>query len=171
MKKIVVISDTHWQAGRQLPRVLELAAAERPDLLLHAGDWTELALLAELQRIAPVMAVAGNCDNESVSAALGYAQTVQAEGVRIGLTHGHTFAGLSAPRSARRLFVDDEGAPLVQAVVFGHSHVPYNQVDDGVLMFNPGSAVRPLGEVKRPSYGVLLVDGDAITGKIVYFDR
>lgn len=171
MLKIVVVSDTHWQAGRQLPKVLELAAGEQPGLILHAGDWTDLALLAELKKIAPVQAVAGNCDNESVSGALGYSRIVQAEGVRLGLTHGHLYAGLAAPRSARRTFVDDAGQPLVQAVVFGHSHVPYNQVEDGVLLFNPGSAVRPLGEVKRPSYGVLQVDGDRVSGKIVYFDK
>jgi hypothetical protein len=162
--KIAVISDTHWQPGKPLPRALQLLQEQQPELILHAGDWTDLALLAELEKIAPVQAVAGNCDGGEVVNALGYSRIVEVAGLRLGLTHGHLFSSLPTPRSALRTFADDN----VQAVIFGHSHVPYNSTENGVLLFNPGSAVRPLGEVKRPSFGILTLENGLISGEIFY---
>lgn len=162
--KIAVISDTHWRRGLPLPQVLAQLAAAQPDLILHAGDWTDLHLLPELQKIAPVEAVAGNCDQYETASELGYARVVQAGGLKIGLTHGHMFAHLPTPRSALRTFAEEN----VQAVVFGHSHVPLCERQGEVLLFNPGSASRPLGEIKKPSYGLLTVDDGQIEGEIVY---
>jgi hypothetical protein len=162
--KIAVISDTHWQPGKPLPKALQLLQEQQPELILHAGDWTDLALLAELEKIAPVQAVAGNCDGGEVVNALGYSRIVEVAGLRLGLTHGHLFSSLPTPRSALRTFADDN----VQAVIFGHSHVPYNSTENGVLLFNPGSAVRPLGKVKRPSFGILTLENGQINGEIFY---
>ncbi len=165
--KIAVISDTHWQPGRPLPSAIEHIRRTRPDCILHAGDWTDLALLEELTAIAPTQAVAGNCDDESIAGTLGYSRVITLGGVNIGLTHGHLFPAKATPLSARHTFSGDD----VQAVVFGHSHVPYNETTDGVLLFNPGSAVRPLGQVKRPSFGLLTVEDGAIRGEIIYIDK
>ena len=167
--KIVVLSDTHWLAGPELAKVLALVAAQKPDLILHAGDWTDLGLLPELQKIASVEAVAGNCDRMETAAELGLAKVVNAEGLRIGLTHGHLFYYLPTPKSALRTFADE--AEPVQAVVFGHSHIPLCQREGEVLLFNPGSAVRPLGEIKKPSYGLLTIEEGNIKGEIIYFDK
>lgn len=165
--KIAVLSDTHWQSGLPLPRVLELLAAQKPDLLLHAGDWTDLTLLPELRKIAPVEAVAGNCDRAETAARLGRQRIVQAGGLNIGLTHGHLFPHLPTPQSALRTFAEAQ----VQAVVFGHSHAPLCEWQEGVLLFNPGSAARPLGEIKKPSYGLLTIDEGQIQGEIIYFNK
>lgn len=169
--KIAVLSDTHWLSGPALAHVLSLVSANKPDLILHAGDWTDLALLPELQKIAPVEAVAGNCDRAETVAELGLARVVEADGLRIGLTHGHMFAHLPTPQSALRTFADE--AEPVQAIVFGHSHIPLcerkRQREGDVLLFNPGSAVRPLGEIKKPSYGLLTINEGEIQGEIVYF--
>lgn len=165
--KIAVISDTHWQAGKPLPSAIAHIRSTNPDHILHAGDWTNLALLDELQTIAPTQAVAGNCDDESIAAALGYSRVITLGGINIGLTHGHLFPAKATPMSARHTFSGDD----VQAVVFGHSHIPYNELTGGVLLFNPGSAVRPLGEVKRPSYGLLTIKDGSIRGEIIYIDK
>lgn len=165
--RIAVLSDTHWLAGSELNKVLALVAEQKPELILHAGDWTDLSLLPELQKIAPVEAVAGNCDQAETTAKLGEARIVQAGGVSIGLTHGHLFLYMPTPQSALRTFADDN----VQAVVFGHSHIPLCEQHDGVLLFNPGSAVRPLGEIKKPSFGMLTVEEGKIQGEIIYFNK
>ena len=165
--KIAVISDTHWQAGKPLPSAITHIRSTNPDHILHAGDWTDLALLDELQTIAPTHAVAGNCDDGSIAAALGYSRVITLGGINIGLTHGHLFPAKATPVSARHTFGGDD----VQAIVFGHSHIPYNELTDGVLLFNPGSAVRPLGEVKRPSYGLLTIENGTIHGEIIYIDK
>ena len=167
--KIAVISDTHWLAGPELAKVLALLAEQKPELILHAGDWTDLALLPELQKIAPVEGVAGNCDRHETAAELGLARVVQAGGLRIGLTHGHLYPHLPTPQAALRTFAEE--AEPVQAVVFGHSHDPLCRVENDVLLFNPGSAVRPLGEIKKPSFGLLTIDEGEIRGEIIYFDN
>lgn len=164
--KIAVVSDTHWQPERPLPRVLQLLEAEKPDMILHAGDWTNLQLWGYLSRIAQTFGVAGNCDGAAIVAEMGLLRLLDVEDVKIGLMHGQLF-GATAEQAARRAFTQSP----VRAVVFGHSHIPCNREEDGVLYFNPGSAVRPMGEVKRPSYGILTVNGADIKGEIVYFDK
>ena len=168
--KIAVISDTHWQPSQPLPKVLQLVAEQQPDLLLHAGDWTNLTLLEELRKIAPVRGVAGNCDPEAEGHLLGYSKVVEAGPLRIGLTHAHLYGHLPLPAAAARVFAEED-RPL-QAVVFGHSHVPYCEMQEGLLLFNPGSAHRPLGEIKKPSFGLLHVsEAGQIKGEIVYFEK
>lgn len=168
--KIAVLSDTHWLPGDKLPRVLELIEGESPDLILHAGDWTSLQLWGYLSRIAKCEGVAGNCDDAALVAELGLIRRVAAEDTFIGITHGHLF-GKNAEQGARLAVKAAFNDKPVAALVFGHSHKPVNEVVDGVLMFNPGSAHRPLGEIKRPSYGILTVNGGNITGEIKYFDK
>lgn len=168
--KIAVISDTHWQPDKPLPRVLELLAAEQPDLILHAGDWTNMQLWGYLSRIARTEGVAGNCDDAPIVAELGLFRRIAAEGVNIGLTHGHSF-GSTAEQGARLAVKLAFADKPVQALVFGHSHIPCNREEDGVLLFNPGSAWRPMGEVKRPSYGILTVNDTKVSGEIIYFDK
>jgi len=63
---IGVISDTHVSArARALPAAV-LDRLSGSDIILHAGDLVELSVLATLQAIAPVLAVAGNCDGAEV---------------------------------------------------------------------------------------------------------
>src|SRR5512132_1554661 len=87
-----LISDTH---GLVRPEVhTALAGVE---LILHAGDVGDDAILDELETIAPVRAVYGNTDapgrprlRESLALVLG--------GVRIHVSHGHE---LGSPTPAR----------------------------------------------------------------------
>ena len=62
------------------------------------------------------------------------------------------------------LFVGVEG---LHAVVFGHSHEPYNNVQRGVLLFNPGSPTERRRQ-PRPSYGFLTIENGLVRGQIVY---
>jgi predicted phosphodiesterase len=62
------------------------------------------------------------------------------------------------------LFVGVEG---LRAVVFGHSHEPYNDVQRGVLLFNPGSPTERRRQ-PRPSYGFLTIEDGLVRGQIVY---
>src|SRR5919201_7114171 len=86
---IAVISDTHLPRGaRRLPDacVERIAAA---DLLLHAGDLSDLSVLRELEAIGPpVLAVHGNVDSAEVRRLLPAERVVEAAGARIGMVHG-----------------------------------------------------------------------------------
>jgi uncharacterized protein len=132
---IAVISDTHLPRGaRRLPNecVRRIAGA---DLLLHAGDFSTLDVLRELEAIGPpLVGVHGNVDSPELCRLLPAKRIVEAEGARIAMIHD---AGSRAGRLARmRARFGGEA----DAVVFGHSHLPlHEQAEDGFQIFNPGS--------------------------------
>ena len=131
---LAIISDTHMpRRGRALPRecVERLRAA---DLILHAGDFMEPSVLADIQALGrPVHAVRGNVDSVELQARLPLTRIVEAEGARIAMIHDGGAADGRLARLKRRF-------PDTQAVVFGHSHLPLLELDDdGFAIFNPGS--------------------------------
>ena len=68
--RIGVISDTHIpQAAEWLPERL-CADLKEVDLILHAGDLTDIEVLEKLKKIGPTRAVYGNMDNIKVERAL-----------------------------------------------------------------------------------------------------
>jgi putative phosphoesterase len=131
--RLAIISDTHMPRGnRALPPAC-LEELRRADAILHAGDLMELSVLADLQALGPPLhAVRGNVDSAQLQAQLPLTRIVAAAGARIALIHD---AGPAAGRldRLRRRFPD------VQAVVFGHSHIPLHEERDGFAIFNPGS--------------------------------
>lgn len=158
-----IVSDTHlYRRARVLPQAL-LEGLAGVQLILHAGDLVEERVLQELARIAPVMAVMGNNDPLEMADRLPLQRVVTAGEARLGLVHGHTGPGRSTPERAWRTFL---GQP-VQAIIFGHSHQPFLEVREGRLLFNPGSPT-DRRRAPRPSFGLLTVNGSAITARHVY---
>jgi putative phosphoesterase len=147
---IAVLADTHMpRGGRRLPD----ACVERiraADLLLHAGDFSTLEVLRELESIGPpLVGVHGNVDSADVRRLLPEERVVEAEGARIAMVHD---AGERAGRLGRmrRRF---EGRADV--VVFGHSHLPlHDQAPDGFQIFNPGS---PTERRRAPTHTMGLI--------------
>jgi putative phosphoesterase len=118
------------------------------DLILHAGDVGQLAVLDELSAAAPVAAVHGNDERyEEAPRELPYQQVVSISGHRLVLTHSH-FPDLAQEMEARR---DDRWGPKLarragfghragaRIVVYGHTHVPTNVEYEGVWLVNPGA--------------------------------
>lgn len=129
------------------------------DLWLHAGDFSQdAAFLAELTGL-PTRAAAGNCDGATTAKPDEF---VEAEGVRIWLTHGHRY------RAKERGDELTEWAIRYEAdvVVFGHSHVPEISRRGGVLLVNPGSAALPRGG-RGPSCGVIQIKDGVIDAELV----
>ncbi len=126
VRRIGVVADTH---GRVHPALAELFAGV--DHIVHAGDIGGEHVLAALRALAPVTSVDGNNDDatgeEIVRTKLGT--------LRLLLTHILPRPHKLAPRVAASL--RNEPADVV---VFGHSHLPHNEVVDGVRYFNPASA-------------------------------
>jgi putative phosphoesterase len=158
--RVLVLSDTHVRRGgaRRLPDAAydELAAA---DVVLHAGDVVCADLLDELAGFAPVYAVLGNNDVDPGLSHLPVTRLVEVEGVRVGMVHD-SGPSTGRARRMRRLFPDAD------AVVFGHSHIPWNEPGvDGQLLFNPGS---PTDRRSQPVHtlGVLTVTDHALSAAI-----
>ena len=148
MKRIGVVADTHSPEflDRLPPRLFEVLRGV--DLVLHAGDVTTEATLAELRQLAPVEAVRGDHDH---ALAVPQSREVIVEGKRIVVVHGNRSHWLEEPhtllwtlslgyfsphgglpRALRRRF------PNADAIVFGHTHRPYAEKVNGALLFNPG---------------------------------
>ena len=159
--RIAVLSDTHLRVGKALPRFVWEQLTDI-DMILHAGDLTHCGLLEELSCIAPVRAVRGNCDGWDVS--LPNRDIVECEGFRIGLIHGDSGKGKSTPERAHRAFQDTS----VDLIVFGHSHIPFMEWQNGILLFNPGS---PTDKRREPQYsmGLLEIQPGQVTAKHLYF--
>jgi uncharacterized protein len=131
--RLAIISDTHLPRGaRRIPTacVERLKAAEA---ILHAGDFIEASVLAELEALGPpVHAVHGNVDSPELRARLPAVRIVDAAGARIAMVHDGGLADRRLERLRAR-FRD------VDAVVFGHSHIPLHEERGGFTIFNPGS--------------------------------
>jgi uncharacterized protein len=158
--RVGVISDTHIPHFSQLPASLwtHFAGVE---LIMHAGDLSVLSVIAELETIAPVVAVQGNVEREEVELKLPIKREIVVGQCRIGIVH---ILGDRAHygETARREFPD------ARVVVFGHSHDPYNQEHGDQLLFNPGSAT---DRRRQPtcSIGMLYIDDEAgsVRGEII----
>jgi len=122
MRTIGAISDTH---GLLRPQVL--AALAGCDPIIHAGDVGSPDVLARLGALAPVHAVRGNVDHGAWSANVSVTQRIEIDGFRIYVLH--ILAEL-----------DPQAAANVDAVIYGHSHLPKIETKNGTLFFNPGSA-------------------------------
>jgi len=129
----LILADTHVPRFRaELPEGLR-PYLDACDVILHAGDVTDPALLDGLAAHAPVLAVRGNADGPDL-AAWGAPERIETRigGVEVAMVHD---AGPSRGRPARlaRWF------PRAELVVYGHSHIP-SVVRDGPRLFvNPGS--------------------------------
>ena len=157
--KVVVLADTHT---RGLKRTLPMGAwpyIETADHILHAGDVVDPALLHELAAFAPVSVVMGNCDAHDVRD-WGAEEVLEVEldGIRIGMIHD------AGPTSGRRKRMQKR-FPDARVAVFGHSHIPFNEDQDGLLLFNPGSPTwKRLAPF--PSMGILWIENGDVEGEI-----
>lgn len=161
-----VVSDTHMpRFGKALPAALrEGFARERVDVIVHCGDLVEAAVIPWFEAIAPFEAVAGNNDGADLVKRLGRKKILQFGEVRIGLTHGHEGVGRSTLARAQNTFKGDR----VDAILFGHSHVPYCNRHDGVLLFNPGSPTDKRSQ-PRYSYGIIRIVGTRLDPNMFYY--
>lgn len=159
--RVGVLSDTHFPRFRPLPEALWQHFAD-VEQIIHAGDLSVLSVLDELETIAPVTAVQGNVEQEEVVMKLPIKREILVGFCRIGIVH---ILGESQryARTARREF------PNARCIVFGHSHIPYNQEHNGQLLFNPGSTLDRRRQAAC-SIGKLYIDDEAQTvcGEIIY---
>lgn len=122
MKYVGVISDTH---GLLRPAVLD--ALRSSDLIIHAGDVGDPAILDEFRDIAPVYAVRGNVDYGAWANALPEKEWVEVEGRLIHIIH-----------DLEELDVDPKTSQ-VDLIISGHSHKPHWYEKNGIWYLNPGS--------------------------------
>jgi putative phosphoesterase len=143
--RIVVLADTHVNRLEYLPKKI-IDALSMVDLVIHAGDFTDVQVLEELKRLREVKAVQGNMDSVELKTVLPVKEIVEIENKRIGITHG-SGSPWGIEGRVRKMFESNR----IDIIVYGHSHRSQNKVIDDILFFNPGKAT--------DSYGILTIDG------------
>lgn len=121
--KLLIISDTHGKINN-LDKIIEL---EKPDSIIFCGDGER-----DLLSYDNVIGVSGNCDFYNF---FPNSQTINLLNKKIFLTHGHLFH----VKSGLNELVYYAEMNNVNIVIFGHTHIPYNEYIGNVLFFNPGS--------------------------------
>lgn len=157
--RLAVLADTHLRAGVEgLPGSV-LEALRGCDGILHAGDLVSGAVLGGLRALGPVHAVLGNNDHE-LRGVLPEALEVVLAGVPLAMVHDSGPARGRPGRMARRF-------PGARIVVFGHSHVPVDEVGlGGQLLFNPGS---PTQRRSQPvaTFGILRLEAGEVVERAI----
>jgi hypothetical protein len=131
------------------------------ELILHAGDVCIPSVLDELAGFAPVRVVLGNNDGPDV-AAWGATETLEFElaGLPVAMIHD------SGPRTGRlgRL---QKRFPQADLVIFGHSHIPWDESGASLRILNPGSPT----DKRRQPHGTLalldILDGVILRSELV----
>jgi putative phosphoesterase len=145
----VVIADTHIpRRALALPEGL-IPYLERADLILHAGDLMDPALLDELAEYAPVRAVRGNLDPPGLD--LPEALELDFGGIRAAMIHDSGRKQGRRSRLRRRF-------PEARVVIFGHSHIPFLEDACGLMLLNPGS---PTDRRRQPRHTFALLHAQA----------
>lgn len=116
-----LISDTHGYVDPRIPSLFR-----HVDRILHAGDIGSEAVLEQLARIAPLIAVRGNADLH-LAAVLPERANVELDGVGVHLVHRRE---------------DAMPPPGTAVVVYGHTHRAQTEQRDGITWVNPGAAGR-----------------------------
>ena len=149
---IGVISDTHG-----LLRPEALAALRGSQFIIHAGDIGDPQILDRLSEIAPVTAVRGNVDRDAWARKIPATNVLAVGDVSIYVLH-----------NIQALDLKPEAANFA-AVIYGHSHTPKQELQKGVLYFNPGSA-GPRRFRLPVSVGRLRIEAGKVDAKILILE-
>ena len=152
--RIVVVSDTHgdiWALREAVSR------QKHAEAVIHLGDGADE--LETVQREFPEKAFFGVRGNNDWSCPLPYSNVISLAGNTIFYTHGHYYHvkyGLYDFLSAAR----GNGA---QIALYGHTHEPMTDYQDGLYVMSPGA----LGGV-RGSYGIIDLTPAGIVTNIIF---
>jgi len=152
--KILVVSDTH---GNYLAPV-QIYKETGAEMLIHLGDEIEDAVTLELILECPVIKVPGNCD----PGAQEPRDLLRSIADRLFfITHGHQYQVKNSLNS----LVEKAKGLKAAIVLFGHTHKPLIQKQDGILLINPGTL---MAGCDAKSYALLNATYSKITSEIIY---
>lgn len=146
--KVMCISDIHGSIGN-LERAIERFREENAEKLLVLGDFSsyyhsssDFEVAEILNNMAgSIVAVKGNCDNSSIDNlfhfGLGYLRTIEINGIKVTLTHGHIYNRSNIPENCGDIFLS------------GHTHVGMIEKIGDRIIANPGSISKPRGGTKK----------------------
>ena len=161
-KTVGLISDTHVPVRAKCIPKMVFKVFENVDFIVHAGDLVQLAVIDELEQLAPVLAVHGNMDGPEVSGALPKLNSLKLSDWKIGVMHDpSTMFGMGKMREIAR----QNG---FNVFVYGHTHNSSIKWEGKTLYINPGSPTNQTSFISRPSVALLKVAREAIVPEIIH---
>jgi putative phosphoesterase len=170
--RLLLLADTHVpRRARDLPAQV-WDEVDRADVVVHAGDWVEPALLDALEarlsrasdvrsRAGRLIGVHGNNDGAQLRRRLPEVARADLGGVALAVVHE------TGPAQRREVRCDADprfaGADLL---VFGHSHIPWDTTTaKGLRLLNPGS---PTDRRRQPACTYLTAR--VLDGRLAYVE-
>ncbi len=146
--KILIVSDTHRHNENYLKVVEKVSPV---DMVVHCGDIEGSEYLIAESAGCPVQMVMGNNDFFSD---LSREKEFRIGKYKVWLTHGHNYYV-----SMSNEYIKNEArARGADIVMYGHTHKPQIDYDDGVIALNPGSLTYPRQEGRKASYMIMELD-------------
>ncbi|WP_336641455.1 metallophosphoesterase family protein [Microbacterium sp. USHLN272] len=156
--RLLLLADTHVPArAKRLPDAV-WREVDRADVIIHAGDWVDLATFETLDaRAARLIGVWGNNDGADLRERMPEFAVEAIEGLTVGVVHE---TGAATGRERRMDLAYPDAA--LDVLVFGHSHIPWDsRTPRGIRLLNPGS---PTDRRRQPVCTLMtaVVDGDEL---------
>lgn len=132
MMELLVLSDSHAALSfmRLCIRTID------PDVVIHLGDhYEDGSIMAEEFPHIRFYQVPGNCDRYRYDLDVPETLVERIGGVKFFMTHGHRHG----VKSGLYRLMADARSTGAQAVLFGHTHAAYRELEDGLWIVNPGS--------------------------------
>lgn len=147
MKRVLVISDTH---GRNDDIEGVLAQVGDVDYIIHCGDLERGEDYVRSLAKCPMTIVSGNND---YYLDLPMDAEIEIEGIKIWIVHGHYYYVNMGVE-----FLREEGKQRgVDVVMYGHTHVPHFEQEDGLTILNPGSLTYPRQQGRKPTFLMMII--------------
>lgn len=157
MMRIFVVGDTHGNTKEFLDKVNIM---EKPDLIIHLGDYIRDGIEIEGGTGVKTIMVKGNGDyfysgyNED--------EILSIKDKKIFATHGHKY---SVRYGINNLIYKGQEVNA-DLILFGHTHIPLLIEEYNIMIMNPGSPYIPRGFDKKKTFGIIEIDRN-ISGKII----
>ena len=160
--KILIVSDTH---GRHSAFDKALKEAGKIDALVHLGDTEGGEDYIEAVCGCPAYVLAGN--NDFFSDNLREMEVVFGT-KKAFMTHGHYYYVSLGPER----IIEEGKMRNADIVMFGHTHKPFLEMIDGMIVLNPGSLSYPRQEGRKGSYIMMEIEPDCdVKCDIKYLDK
>lgn len=156
--KILIISDIH----SNVKIMNKIIFSNKVDIKIYLGDFQ--ISLKEQKKLTLLFdyIVPGNCDYSGLTE---HTQIIEIDKLKILLTHGHFFPGLTSRIDFDQLF-KIANKNKVDLILHGHDHISSKEKKGNIIRFNPGSTTFPKGGTKA-SYGLL----EIVNGKIISLEH
>lgn len=156
--KIIVISDTHGETDKAEEVIKRY---NNIDLIIHLGDYfRDAQKIAALFPSIPVEYIYGNSD--FLIGDVPSEKTLECGGKKIFITHGHRYSVKwdydRLHKKAQELKVD--------ALLFGHTHIPELIQEKNYILLNPGSLSDPRDDSDE-SYAMIEIDETIMGSKLL----